>query len=504
MQNKEHGNGKFTSETRNHISIIIEQLGTLFILLIGFAYSILSSNGTDIFTKRYWHELIKRASGSDGLAVILPLVALVIIAGMLTVSFLRWRKTFFYISGNDFIYEKRTLFAKKSKLPLSNIATVNIEQNIFERILSTAKVKLDLNSSQTADKTDFVFVLKHNDALALKEAIAERKSSSDSLQSEQGFGESVLSENHVSSGQEDIAFFGLAKSFLQSFLSFPFVELGITFAVIYALPLMLGEATKGAELIVLITFVGMLFRSVTGALNLSDYRLSADSKNFYMSFGLIKKRSYSFEKSKINAVIVRKPLLARLFGISFTQLAVVGLGNEQKENVYLSLVLPEKETNELLKKCVPEFIFEQEKHRAHKAQLVCALIKASIVSLLSLLLLFLPRGIYFCIAVFAVSFIAAVLSYKTKAFVCNENGIGITSGIFSVKTAYFRYGDIQTSAISSSPVARKMGASRLTVSILSSSNLKVHKSGLFEKSITENAASLAAQHSDNAAKALGS
>ena len=86
-------------------------------------------------------------------------------------SWISWAKTYISIVDNTLIWEKNTINKKKKTIAVQNISNINTEQNIFEMIMGTCKVKLDTNSKSTSDTTDFKIVLKKKKAEEFKKMI---------------------------------------------------------------------------------------------------------------------------------------------------------------------------------------------------------------------------------------------------------------------------------------------------------------------------------------------
>ena len=112
----------FSKPTRNHITIVLEQIGAAGIVVLTFAYSALYealTSGQNIFSKQFWLRLVYSVIGSQNetaavifgtagvLALLFPLWSLV-----------RWYKTIFYIDGEHLVCERNTLMKKISRLPL--------------------------------------------------------------------------------------------------------------------------------------------------------------------------------------------------------------------------------------------------------------------------------------------------------------------------------------------------------------------------------------------------
>lgn len=145
---------------RNHISIVLEQLGAvswvLFVLLL--------TNVDDVV--RFLED------GNSEEVNMTVLIAGVVLFGSVVLTcmyqLVLWSKTYISICGNSIVIERNTLHKKKNTIGIKNISNVNTEQNLLEMLLGTCKVKLDTNSMSTADQTDVKIVLKKADAEQLK------------------------------------------------------------------------------------------------------------------------------------------------------------------------------------------------------------------------------------------------------------------------------------------------------------------------------------------------
>lgn len=150
---------------RNHISIVIERLGRA-ILILGavFVGNLLPELDTIVENLGNLKEnlmIVLLASGG-----ILAILALLLIWQVIV-----WSKTYISIQDQTIVIEQNTLNRKKNTIGIKNISNVNTEQNLFEMLLGTYKVKLDTNSLSTADKTDVKIVLKKAQAEWFKNAV---------------------------------------------------------------------------------------------------------------------------------------------------------------------------------------------------------------------------------------------------------------------------------------------------------------------------------------------
>lgn len=465
----------FSKPTRNHISIVLEQIGAAGVVVLTFAYSALYeafTSGQNIFSKQFWLRLVYSVVGSQNetVAVIFGVAAVFVVLIPLW-SLIRWYKTCFYIDGEHLVCERNTLMKKNSRLPLSSIATVNLERNIFERIVGTAKIKLDINSAATASQTDFTFVLSLEKAKALEAALLSAKKE----------------EQANTETKETVFAFTNAQAVRHVFLSQPVVQfMGIAALVVIGAFLdrefLGGDMLTRTAPILGLSLLGWLAKIVMQIMSACQFKIERDENNIFISSGLLRKKNYSFEKEKINALTVRRPVLARLFGLAFAEVAVIGLGNDKKETPQISLLVKENELEKILAVCASDFNCTGEKIPEHKTGLIASMAKYLLgfgAVGVAAAFVWLPL----CPVIILLGALFAVFSHKAKALCADENIFSYSQGFLSRKSCFFKYGDIQTVHFSSNAIMKRFGTGRITLSILSHSSMSVHSTVWAEKEV---------------------
>lgn len=462
----------FNKPTRNHITIIFEQLGAIGVIILTFFFSGLTDSIGSAGGIR--GALFALKYGIKSQESIIFFVAAAVAVFMIGRLVFRWYKTFFYIDGEYLIYERRTLMKKTSRLPFSALATVNLERNIFERLVGTAKIKIDINSAVTADKTDFTFVLPLEKAKQLEKILVKAKDEA-----------SVQTETEVYDRQS-VCSFTNAQAVRHVLLSQPVVQLLVSAVFIGS---SVYSQFQMSDLSAVLPTVGLLlaawiFGVIMKILSVCNFRIECDEKSIYISSGMLKVKKYSFERSKINAVVVRRPLLARMAGLYSAEVAVVGFGNDKEETPQISLLVKKQELEKILSLCVPDFSCTGEEKKAEKMGLLpCICSAVSVAVLLAVPLWFLNPVLSVIAAVICI--VLGILSHKTKALRCDENIFSYSGGILSKKTALFKYRDIQTVRLHTNAVCKQFGIGRISLSILSSNAMRVHTTGWFKASLFE-------------------
>ena len=485
----------FESPTRNHFSIVFERAGAVIAFLLVLVVNDLKEVGWEIFTLDYYRSLWHMAVYEGKKSVLIGIAIFAALLWYLFISVRYWKRTTFCIDGVDFVYERRTMFRASSRLPIQNIAVVNIERNIFERVIGTAKVKIDLNSSRTANSTDFKFVLRQQQALELKEKLMDIKQSLT--------GEETPEETEaVQEAREQVVNFTVAEALRHKLLFTPVLQTMITLTVLFILPQLRlsGDYDMSRLWYLLIIFiVGWVASLVSGTLNLGNYKVERDSSMIYISCGVLNQKHYMFETEKINAVIIRKPLLARLFGMASIDLAVVGFGNERNETTHLSLVTDKRQIDAILHACVPEFVCTEPPHRCHALNIVWPVLRAFLLGGGTYLALFLVyrNAHVFALIVFAVALLGAILEFLACDFAKDEHIVRYTGGMFNKQTGIFKYGDVQSMEIRTNVFYRLFGIAKLHFAVLGASSVRRHKTGLFPIEGFEEASRLMVAHEDN-------
>lgn len=486
----------FERPTRNHPSIILERAGAVLTLLLVMGINSLKDYGWEIFTISFYRDLL-RSAVSGGRTV--PLIAMGIAVFMLWylyISMRYWKRTTFYIDGVDFVFERKTMFKSASRLPIKNIAVVNVERNVFERLIGTGKVKIDLNSSRTAGSTDFQFVLKKDEAQALKETLMQIKQTLTADEAPQASEEQAQAQ-----ARELIAHFGVAQALRHKLLSMPVIQSAVTLTVLFILPQLKVSGDYDMSrlwFLLIIAILGWVMSIVKGTLDLGDYTVERDGNLVYISCGMLNKRHYMLETEKINAVIVNQPLLARFFGMASVDLAVVGLGNEKNETTHLSLIADKAQIDHILKTCVPDFACTGAVQRCHPINLLYTIPRAAVIGALVLLISAAYRNAYIiAVIVFAVALCGAISEFCVQRFAQDDHVVQYTNGMFNKRSGMFKYGDIQNIQIKTNLLYRKLGLGRMRFTILASSAISSHKTGLFKTDGFERAAVLMTAHEDN-------
>lgn len=490
---------------RNHPTYMLEtSWGALLVLVMVFF------NGAD-----NWIDLIKDilSGGSKELVVSVGILGGIICFFLIALffSFRRWKKTTLTIADGSLTWEQNTIFSKRKEYAISTISNVNLDQNLFERIVGTYKLKLDTSSISTANETDMEIILGKKDAFAVRdlilflmkhpEGVPEGQQGEDDLAEQKNENSDAkdyfapISDDEksydfmISPGENFIcALAGIQESQIFWLIV---VFVGLIGMLIFGITH--GQSLSGffASALVLISLAYSLGKSVLSSfLRTYNYKVRREEEHIFVSSGAIKIRSYSVPVKQIQAVRFQSTLLGRLMGrISVSVINVSGEGDDV-DGQWLFPPIPKEEIPQLMKQVLPEIplVEENKMHLRPKRALVRNVLRTVIVMVLFTALAIwayidTPDAFYkelevvskhtvVLLVVLALVFgwvlwlVMDVVRQSTEKILILKERVAFRSGAFSWQQIEVPYDNIQMLEVTEDPIDRMMHLKRGTISLL--------------------------------------
>lgn len=495
---------------RNHISIIAEQTGGLLIaLLIVLVPSLLENID----------ELMETGlEFMDGKWLLVNLGLILFFLVVIALQFAVWSKTYISLQDNAVVIERNTLNKKKNTIGIRNISNINTEQNLFEMLLGTCKVKLDTNSRSTADSTDVKIVLKKADALAFKQEVTRRIRDAESG-SGQGFsaqqtaagapGEALRGEAMMPAGdageaedydvRSDLGDILQHGFFSVNILSVAVIILGIAGAVRTVFQIVgdpdAAQTLIGAAsgiLVAALIVASALWDTVKDFVRYYDFRAKRRGDKIYIRYGFFKKVEYTVPVDKIQALRLKQSFVARLGKRYMAEIVNVGMGDDNDEkNSFLILYSTEAKLNERLAALLPEFLdaagaaVERQPSSVWAAWSVPALIYTVIVAACAAVCAsVMPEYAIWAAAGAAVLEICLaagmILKYLTDGSLAGNDFLKLAKGYFARTYLIVRYRKIQYVRFSRNPLAKACGIRKGEIHLLASSANTSHSIPYFK------------------------
>ncbi|HIZ82198.1 MAG TPA: PH domain-containing protein [Candidatus Mediterraneibacter pullistercoris] len=483
---------------RNHISIILEQTGAAAAALAVLVITALFQNMDEI------SDTDLSFITGKGFLIFLGVAA--ILAVSLISQVLIWARTYISIEENAIVIEKGRINKKKNTIGIHNISNINLEQNIFEMLFGTCKVKLDTNSLSTADSTDVKIVLKKPDALWFQQEITrilETYSETGTAAGTCGAGPEYRSspdaDETLDTGGDydvraDIGDIFQHGAFSVNLISVFVFLLALVGTVISAAE-MLGHAdlmksvTGAAAGILVAAFivVSTLWDTVKDFVRYFGFRAKRRGDKIRIRYGFFKKVEYTIPVDKIQALIVRQSFLARIGRRYMAEIVNVGMGDDKEErNSFLVLYCTEAELRKRLHILLPEFELSAEQKTdplpasVWAAWAFPAAVWTICVGAAAVLFNELTGGEFRthvlagAAALILLPLLVLVLKYRTAGMGADERFLKLVRGYFAKQYLSVRYCDIQYAEFSQNIIARACGLKKGEIHLLASSANTVH------------------------------
>lgn len=417
--------------------------------------------------------------------LVLP-VFLLLLPGLIAgYQFLVWKKTWISLDENTFIIERNTFTRKKKAYSISHIANINTEQNLFELLLHTCRIKIDLDNAADAESTDISIVLSCKKARELKTLLLSLRQNSHMRNPAEHLTETDNLQTYVSMREILVhCVCSLSGGFL--FVSVLMLTCGIILLSggTISLEEMLWEH-KNADfsmkiLAVSILIISYSYQIIRRLLTFYHFSVSRVEDELSIRYGFFRKQDYMIPVKNIHALRIVQAPIARLLHLYEAQLVCIGVGNGEEELAQLTLCCKKTALNKQLSEILPEFSTistdalrrsPRKSWKMHSAAFLCQLCGFCLI----------PAGIIPYFFQDTAHFIPALcggaalflLLYRLLKFLCQGYCLGnsmvlFSNGSFSKTITYIPYRNIQRLCLKQNPLSSLLRLQRGSVYILAS------------------------------------
>lgn len=339
-----------TEKMHCHPTIILEKAGGLLLAWVVILFSQAEEIVTFIMEEQLTRDTLPLLLSMLGMMLLLPLL-------VMGYQFLVWRKTWIYMEGPAFIIERNTLNRKKNTYSIAHISNINIEQNLFELLVHTCRLKLDMENASDADSTDISILLSLQKAQELKAQLLSGSHSGKTDPTMDG----SLEESRYASFPEIFThcICSLPGYTLVLLVCFTGTLLFLLSNKEFSLSDLIFDGAGGsfflkvfAAIIFLFTYGYQIIKRLLAFYHFSAYRRGTD---IIIHYGFFRKQDYTIPVRRIHALRIIQPPIARLAGRAEAQIVCIGVGDSEEELTQLSLCQKKADVFQFLAEILPEF-----------------------------------------------------------------------------------------------------------------------------------------------------
>ena len=450
-------------------------------------------------------EIVRRGLSSENLLItggVFVVLTLILIYNIIV-----WAKTFITIEGNTIVIQRNTINSKVNTFGIKNISNVNLEQNIFERIIGTYKIKIDTDSLSTANSTDIEIVLSKKNAYDFKNKViflmnSEKLKATQVDESNMGDieieNESYLEDENI---EYDIVYSVndvLKHCFYNlSIFGLIFNLAMICFVVFISINVDGSEGFVALGLIAITSCISILKFFVGDLFKYYKFSIKREKDKLYISYGLFRLKKFTVPIDRINALNIKQSAISRVFKRYQSDIVTIGVGDNDTEGSQILLSSNKEDFIKNMKILLPELSLdedlklERESKNHHIIKITNIIIGMSICSLILVAIYMVdtivPWTIYLLVDlfIFLILVLFTYLSYITRGVYMGDENMAVSWGIFAKKISIIKYEKVQYINVRETPISSRFGLCNGELHILASFGNDVRTLGYYDGNLFE-------------------
>lgn len=399
-----------------------------------------------------------------------------------------WRRTTLRATDTELIREYNFLFKTRRVVPYNKIASVNVIRTIFDRLLGTATLQVNINSAVNSNEPEISFTFMKDVADQVRNEMSFRMyGNAHDAQREE------IYESIIPFTPKDSILHGLFGTSTWALLG-SILSVAFAFGMDYVTGGRLTDVMMSL-LILAVMFLIPLFSMVIKYYNFKVYRIK---DTVYLSHGALRLYRTSFKINRINAVRVKRTLIARLLGKASLEMEVVGLASADEDSRPVLCIMTDMDNiRKVIREVAPMFEFEEGALQPVESRMVWMMKAVYVTAGFAILALaflnwypvefnelfahetYIRMAVIGTAVVAILSFLGAYRGYKVDLLGMGEDVFMFRYGIVDRCTSVMQYDRVQFSELYAWPMAARRGLARCQVRMLSSRGSSVTTSGYY-------------------------
>lgn len=395
------------------------------------------------------------------------------------VQFFKWRNISIYLDEENIYYEYNGVFRRsKKQVSIKNVSSVNVITGIWSRIWGAREIQLDINSSETAEHSDYKLILSVAQAEAFKKMIEEAK---DKGRLEQESIEiSAQAETAQPSDDElSVKYAFTARQCIENaVIRFSFIEL-IMFVGFMAFGYLSGEESIQTMIVAIAIWVVMAIKNIIQYMN---FKVERQRDTIHLSYGWLRTQSYMIPVKNIISIGMNQGFVAKLLGYEQVVVNTIGIGNESGELSDLSIYLKKADIRAFAEEVIPEIpLVDDFIGQPCKTWIYKSVINSVILEMICVGLSYSLGYRWILLIGVPVGMILAYIHYKSYGVQLTSNYIAVKSGYFSTQTQTLYFSRIDQVIVKQNILCKAMGIEKMRFKSRGKSGKEENGTGYYKK-----------------------
>ena len=411
-------------------------------------------------------------------------VVFVLINSFLSYWFFRFR-----IENNELFIKKGYLKKIHLSIPLERIQTVNIKQNLIQRILNLVSVEIDTAGANDTEVK--LIAVKRELAESLREIIKQDSTSSET-ESPNIEEENSESKTILALSLSDVIKVGISENHLRSFaailgIGYWFYSQIKDFYNIDVDELIL-DSTQSIEhfnisaffwffIVIFMFLISVLLSFILSFIRFYELKLSKQEHSFKLSFGLIQTKEITIPKDKIQIISWHQNPLRQLLRFETLKIKQATSGDQIKKKQAIEIPAcrlshQEKIKNAIFEEVAPDF---SEAVKSHWIYFLRNFVFVSLIFILPTVFHWWQDTEYqITLAIYELfAMVFFYLSYRKRTFRISNSQLEITKGHISKTIYQLQNYKIQSVKFTQNILTKRRELADITIYTAAGENLKI-------------------------------
>ncbi|EOU1117740.1 PH domain-containing protein [Clostridium perfringens] len=424
------------------------------------------------------------------------LIIVLVLLGI-AISILSWKKEYMLLKGDEAHYHKGVFSKNTTIIPKKSFKSMDISQNLIERILGYKIVKIESPSREVGEE-DIKMSLSDEDIALLKSfAFGTNKEFNKELNNEvsEGFDlkENIFRESKVNIKEKkisnkDLILYGFTSFNLFIAIIFIFNAWGKIEKFInseYVDSVINGYiANEASKIGIIFAIVGLLLAliilkaiaTVYYFVKYYNFTLLKEGENIKIKYGFFSTKEFSFKENSIKLIKLKSNLLRQLLRRYEINVVIKGYSGEGKEQIIMYPIGNAKEVQNIIREFIPKWSIEGEGEGIRHGKIFMIIKPVLIVFIISLVA-YLILKVKWVWLINIISFIiipSSILKGRNINLKIEENKVrAVTGGFF--RTIHILKGkDIQAVGFNTNPIQEKNNIGKIVIDYYSENSEEIN------------------------------